>query len=128
MVGPDVALPARVVVGFQDVQNAGVAAAVPVGRLGEVPVGEVFYVADVGEGDAAGVLAHDVRHVVVRVGVQRARAQGQAVIGVVHQFQEVVHRGGIGEQPGQAEDVPGGVVHVHRHLDVALMAGGHDGL
>ena len=28
----------------------------------------------------------------------------------------------------QAEDVPGGVVHVHRHLDVALMAGGHDGL
>ena len=45
---------------LQDVQNAGVAVAVPVGRLGEVAVVEVLHVADVGEGNPIAVPAHDV--------------------------------------------------------------------
>ena len=128
MVGPDVALVAAVVVRPENVQNAGVAVAVPVGRLGEVPVGEMLHVADVGEGNAAAVLAHDVRHVVVRVGVQAAGAECQAVVGVVHHGQEAVDGWPIHQQPGQAENVPRGIVHVDGHFDIALMAGGHDGL
>ena len=80
------------------------------------------------KGDAVAVLAHDVRHVVVGVGVQAAGTQGQIVIRVVHHRQELVDGLPAGQQPGQPEDVPRGIVHVDRHLDVAIMAGGHDRL
>ena len=114
MVGADVALEAAVMVGAQDLDDAGLAAAVAVGSLGEVAVGEVMDVADVCECDAVAVLADDLSHIVVGVGVQAAGAEGQAVVLVVHHAQ-------------QAEDVPRGIVHVDGHLDVALAAGGHQG-
>ena len=125
MVGADIALKPAVVVGLQNVQNPGVAVAVPVGGLREVPVGEVLHIADVGKGDAVAVLADDVGHIVLGVGVQAAGAQGQAVVGVVHHGQEAVDGLCVHQQAGQAEDVPGGIVHVNGHLDVALVAHGH---
>ena len=84
VVRTDVAVPARVVVCLEDVQDARVAAAVPVGGLGEVAVLKVLELADVGEGDAVRVLTHDARHIVFRVGIQAAGAEGQAVVGIVH--------------------------------------------
>ena len=128
VVGADIALVVAVMVGLQDVQNVGVAVAVAVAGLREVAVGEVLDVADVGERDAVAVLVDDVGHVVVGVGVQAARAQGQAVVGVVHHGQEAVDVLGAGQQAGQAEDIPWGIVHVDGHLDVALMAHRHQGL
>ena len=114
-------------VGAQDLDDAGLAAAVAVGSLGEIAVREVMDVADVCECDAVAVLADDLSHIVVGVGVQAAGAEGQAVVLVVHHAQEAVDALGIHQQAGQAEDVPRGVVHVDGHLDVALAAGGHQG-
>ena len=93
--------------------------------LGEIAVGEVVDVADVSKRDAVAVLAHDLSHVVVGVGVQAAGAQGQAVVLVVHHAQEAVDALSIHQQAGQAEDIPRGIVHVDGHFDVALAAGGH---
>src|SRR5699024_2842838 len=56
VVGADVPFKAAVVVGAQDLDDAGLAAAVAVGRFTKVAVGEVVDVADVGEGDAVAVL------------------------------------------------------------------------
>ena len=57
MVGTDVALPAVVVIGPQDLDDAGLAAAIPVGSLAEVAVVKVMDVADVGKGNPGMVLA-----------------------------------------------------------------------
>ena len=51
VVGTDIALKAAVVIGLYDVQDVGIAVAVPVRGLGEIAVEEVLYIADVGKGD-----------------------------------------------------------------------------
>ena len=128
MVGADVALEAAVMVGAQDLDDAGLAAAVAVSSLGEVAVGEVVDVADVAEGNAVAVLTDDLGTVIVGVCVQAAGAQGQAVVRIVHHLQEAVDAGLVHQQAGQAEDIPRGIVHVDGHLDVTLVAGGHQSL
>ena len=128
MVGADAAVKAAVMVGAQDLNDAGLAAAVAVGSLGEVTVLEVVDIAHVGKRDAVTVLAHDGGHIVVGVGVHAAGAERQAVVRVIDHRQEAVNALGINQQTGQAEDVPWGIVLMDRHLDVALAAGGHDGL
>ena len=50
VVGTDIALKAAVVIGLYDVQDVGIAVAVPVRGLGEIAVEEVLYIADVGKG------------------------------------------------------------------------------
>ena len=127
VLGADVALEAAVMVGAQDLDDAGLAAAVAVGSLGEVAVGEVMDVADVSESDAVAVLADDLGNIVVGVGVQAAGAQSQAVVRIIHHGQEAVDALGVHQQAGQAEDIPWGIVHMDGHLDVALAAGGHEG-
>ena len=112
-------------VGAQDLDDAGLAAAVAVSSLGEVAVGEVVDVADVSKCNTVAVLADDLSNIVVGVCVQAAGAQGQAVVLVVHHAQEAVDALSIHQQAGQAEDIPRGIVHVDGHLDVALAAGGH---
>ena len=82
-------------------------------------------VADVGKGDAVAVLVDDVGHIVVGVGIQAAGAQGQAVVGIIHHGQEPVDVLAAGQQAGQAEDIPRGIIHVDGHLDVALVADRH---
>ena len=93
--------------------------------LREVAVGEVVDIADVAEGNAVAVLADDLGTVIVGVCVQAAGAQGQAVVRIVHHLQEAVDAGLVHQQTGQAEDIPRGIVHVDGHLDVTLVAGGH---
>ena len=58
MVGTDVAFVPAVVIGLQDFQDAGVSVAVPVTGLGEVPVGEVLDIADMGKGDTVTMAAY----------------------------------------------------------------------
>ena len=128
MVGANAAVKAAVVVGAQDLDDAGLAAAVAVGSLGEVTVLEVMDVAHMGERDAVAVLAHDGGHIVVGVGVHAAGAERQAVVRVIDHRQEAVDALGVNQQTGQAEDVPRGIVLMDGHLDVALAAGGHDRL
>ena len=65
MVGADIALVAAVMVGAQDLDDAGLAAAVAVSSLGEVAIGEVVDVADVGKCNAVAVLADDLSNIVV---------------------------------------------------------------
>ena len=126
MVGADIALEAAVVVGFQNLQNAGLAVAVAVRRLGEVAVREVLHIADVRERNAVAVPAHDGGDVVCGIGVERAGAERQAVVGIVHHLEEAVDALRADQQARQAEDVPGGIVHVNGHFDIALMADGHE--
>ena len=125
MVGTDVTLEAAIVVGLQHFQDAGIAVAIPMGGFREVAVIKVLDVTDVGKSDAVAMLADDVGHVVVGVGVKAAGAKGQAVAGMVHHLQEAVNILLIDQQTGQAEDIPGGIVHVDGHLDAGLLAGGH---
>ncbi len=108
VVGTDVTVEAAVVVRLENVQNTRIPITAQVAGLREVSVWEMFHVPDVGEGDAVAMLAHDVRHVVVGIGVQAARAQGQAVVGVVHHRQEVVDGRAVHQQTGQTKDIPGG--------------------
>ena len=56
-------------IGAQDLDDAGLAAAIAVGSLGEVAVGEVMDVADVCECDAVAVLADDLSNIVDRKSV-----------------------------------------------------------
>ena len=128
MVGTDVALVAGLVVSLDDVDDLGLAVAVAVGSLGEVTVLEVLDVTDVSESDAVNMLADDGGNVVVGIGVQGAGAQSQAVVGMVDHLQEALDVLAVDQQAGQAEDIPGGIVHVDGHLDVALLTGGHNGL
>ena len=72
MVGADAAVKAAVMVGAQDLNDAGLAAAVAVRSLREVAVGEVVDIADVAEGNAVAVLADDLGTVIVGVCVQAA--------------------------------------------------------
>ena len=74
MVGADIALKAVVVVSAQDLDDAGLTAAIAVGSLREVTVIKVMDVADVSESDAVAVLADDLGNIVVGVGVQAAGA------------------------------------------------------
>ena len=57
-------------VGAQDLDDAGLAAAVAVSSLGEIAVGEVVDVADVTESNTVAVLADDLSTVIVGVCVQ----------------------------------------------------------
>ena len=130
VVGTDVALKATVVVGLQDLQNAGVAIAIPVGGLREVTVLEMLDITDMGKSDAVAVLAHHIRHIVGGIRAQAAGAQGQAVVGMVHHLQEAVDVFSIDQQSGQAEDIPGGIVHVDFMIgseDLAIDAITRDG-
>ena len=128
VVGANVALKAAVMVGLENVQNPRIAVAVAVAGFGEVAVLKMLYVADVGKGDAVAMLTHDGRHVIVGIRAQATRAEGQAVAGVIHHFEESVDGGLVHQQTGQAENIPRRIVHVDGHFDVALLAGGHDGL
>ena len=127
VVGADVAGKAAVVVGLDDVQNPHIAVTVPVGHFAEVAVGKVLDVADMGKGDAVAVGADDICHIVLGVGAQGARAQAQAVVGMVHHLQEAADGLLVHQQPGQAEDIPGGIVLVDGHLDAGLLTDRHDG-
>ena len=95
-------------VGFQNFQNTGIAVAVPMARLGEVPVFKMPDVADMGKCNAVAVLADDFRHVIVGVCVERAGAQGQAAVFIVHHGEEAVDALRINQQAGQPENIPGG--------------------
>ena len=127
VVRTDAAIKAAVMVGTQDFNDAGLAAAIAVCGLAEIAILEVMDVADMGERDTIAMLAHDLSHVVVGVGVHAAAAQGQAVVRIIHHGQETVDALGVHQQAGQAEDVPRGIVLMDGHLDVALVAGRHDG-
>ena len=74
MVGTDVALKAAVMVSAQDLDDAGLAAAIAVSSLAEIAVLEVMDVADVGKCNTVAVLADDGSNIVVGVCVQAARA------------------------------------------------------
>ena len=128
VVGTDVAGVAAVVVGFHNVEDADIAVAVAVGGLGEVAVGEVLHVADVRERDAVAVGADDVGHVVLRVCAQRARAQAQAVVRVVHHGEEAADGFLVHQQARQAENIPRGIVLMDGHFDAGFVAGRQDGL
>ena len=127
MVRTDAAIKAAVMVSAQDLNDAGLAAAIAVSSLAEIAVFEVMDVADMGKRDTVAMLAHDLSHVVVGVGVHAAAAQGQAVVRVIHHGQEPVDALGIHQQAGQAEDIPRGIILMDSHFDVALAAGRHDG-
>ena len=64
MIGADIALPTGVVIGMQNIEDAGLAVAVPMAGFGEVAVRKVLDVADMREGDAVGVFADDRGHVI----------------------------------------------------------------
>ena len=93
--------------------------------LGEVTVFKVLYVSDVSKRDSIAMLTNDIRDVIVRVCVKASRAESQAVILIVDHSEEAVDIRLVYEQARKSEDIPRGIVHVDRHLDVALTAGGH---
>ena len=68
MVRTDVALVAAIMIGLEDLQNAGLTVAIAVAGLREVSVLEVLDIADVRKSDAVAVLANDLSNVVVRIG------------------------------------------------------------
>ena len=113
-------------VSAQDLDDAGLAAAIAVSSLAEIAVLEVMDVADVGKCNTVAVLADDGSNIVVGVCVQAARAQSQAVVRIVHHAQEAVDGVRIGQQTRQAEDIPRRIILMDGHLDIALVTGGHD--
>ena len=121
----DIAFKSTVVVGTQNVKNAGFTFAVTVGNFREVTVGIMPDVADMGESNAIAMLADDSSNVVLRVGIQAAGAECQTVVRVIHHAQEAVYRFGIRHQAGETENIPGGIIHMDGHFDVALMADRH---
>ena len=125
VVRADIALEPAVMVCLEDIQDACVPVAVPVAGLGEIPVLEVLHIADMGKRDPVAVLADNAGHIVLRIRVQAAGTKGKAIIGIVHHPQELVNGRRVHQQPGQAEDIPWGIVHVDGHLDIALMAHRH---
>ena len=70
VVGTDISVVTAVMIGPEYFDDAGIAAAVAVGCLGEVAVGEVLDVAYMTESDTVTVLSDDLRAVVIGVGVQ----------------------------------------------------------
>ena len=108
VVGTDAAVEAAVVVGAQDLDDAGLAATIAVGSLREVTVLEVVDVAHMGEGDAVAMLAHNGGHIVVGVGVHAAGAQGQAVVRIVDHRKEAVNALGVNQQTGAGRRCPMG--------------------
>jgi len=61
-------------------------------------------------------------------GAQAAGAEGEPVVRVGHHVEEGLDVGVAGDDARQAQYLEGWVVGVHAHLDVPLVADGHDGL
>ena len=103
VVGANIAVETTVVVRLQNIENTGVAVAITMARLGKIPVLKMLYVADMRERDSITMLSDDVCHIVVGVGVQATRTEGEAVVLVVHHLQETVDARLVYQQSRQAE-------------------------
>ena len=128
MVGTHRAVEADVVERLHDLVHVEGAVAGQVRGLLELGVAEELQVAHVREVDAALERADDLGQVVLAAGAQRAGAQGHAVVRVVHHLQHAVQVLAAGDDARQAEHAPGRVVRMNGHIDVVLVAHGHDGL
>ena len=84
VVGTDISLKATVVVCLEYFENACVAVTVAVAGFGEISVFKMLDVADMCKGDAVAMLADDVCHVGIGIGVETAGAKGEAVVFVIH--------------------------------------------
>ena len=88
-----------------------------------------LYVADVEEVDAAHLaeLADDVGNVVLAVGAEGARADGEAVARAVYHGGDLVEVRFVLYDAGQAEYGNGGIVGMDAHLDAHFFSHGDDG-
>ena len=73
------------------------------------------------------MLANNVSHIVIGIGSQTAGAKGQAVVFVIYHAQETIDIFFVDEKTRQTKNIPGRIVHMDSHLDIAFPAGGHDG-
>ena len=115
VVGTDIPFIAAVVVGFHDLQYSHVAVAVSMGGFREVAVVKMFHIADMGKGDSGAVSADDISHMVLLICPQRAGAEAEAVVFVIHHGEEAADGFLVHQKSWKAENVPWGIV---------LLAGG----
>jgi len=125
MVRSDRASKADVVEGFHNFKHTERPVVVLVGGLVENPRRFDLDVAHMPEMHTSHLaeVADSVRYVVVLVGAKGPAAQGQAVAGTVHQFDEPFQVGLRSNYPGQTKHRPGRIVGMNGHFDAALFGG-----
>ena len=126
MVRADISLEAAIVVGAENIQNPGFSVTITVGDFRKVTIVKMLYVADVGKSNAVTMLADDCSDIVFRVGIQASGAKSKAVIRIIYHAEEVVNRFGADHQTRESENVPGGIVHMNGHFDIAFVANRHE--
>ena len=126
MVGTNVSVEPTIVVRFKDFKYPRIAVAISMACFTKITVFKVFYIADMRKRNSVTMLSYDFRYVVVGVGIQATRTERQAVVFVVHHFQETVNARLVHQKSGQAENIPRRIVHVDCHLDIAFSTSGHN--
>ena len=98
------------------------------GGFREVAVVKMLHIADVGKGDSGAVSADDISHMVLLICPQRAGAEAEAVVFVIHHGEEAADGFLVHQKSWKAENVPWGIVLMDCHFDAGLPACGHNGL
>ena len=126
MIRADRPLKANVIKRLHNLIHIEAAVGGKVSRFLKIPGEIMLQVPHMGEMNASLQSTDHARQVVLRISAVRPRAEGHAVVGVVHHLHHALKVGQAGDDPGQAEYAPSRVIRVDSHADIVSVTNRHN--